>query len=344
MNQVATVCSPIPLLAQLLQSELSPDNACDWLTISDASAEDAIRRSLCDPLITIAQRGGKGLRSNLLQTSWLMAGATVPCPDELIGIVEGMHLGSLIVDDIEDRSPTRRGGPSLHEQFGIPTALNAGNWLYFWPHLMLRRIGLTPEQELTIRRSIDRTLLNAHVGQAIDVSVRVSDLRQSQVASIVQTCSDLKTGCLMEFSAELGAIAGGGDPQLIMSLKPIARRLGVALQMLDDLTSLSNPTRASKAAEDICQGRPTWAWAWLASTLDAVAYGRVRQLSQRVLDGRADPNTLADTLALQASSHGRRQIRASLSEIVEAGQSALSNRRGWSDLRSWITMLETYEG
>lgn len=344
MNQVATLCDPIPLLAQLLQSELDPDNVCDWLAISDASAGDAIRRSLCDPLFTIAQRGGKGLRSNLLQTSWLMAGATTPCPDELIGMVEGLHLGSLIVDDIEDGSPTRRGGPSLHEQFGVPTALNAGNWLYFWPHLMLRRIGLAPERELTIRRSIDRTLLNAHFGQAIDVSVRVSDLRQSQVANIVQTCSDLKTGCLMEFSAELGVIAGGGDQRLLSSLKPIARRLGVALQMLDDLTSLSSPQRASKAEEDICHGRPTWAWAWFASTSDAVAYSRVRQLSQRVIEGRADPKMLADTLAMQTCSYGRSQVRALLGEIAQAGQEELHDRRGWSELRSWITLLETYEG
>src|SRR5512142_2931568 len=69
-------------------------------------------------------------------------------PAELIGIVEGLHLGSLIIDDIEDESSTRRGGPTLHRQIGVPNALNAGNWLYFWPALLVPRLKLGPDREL----------------------------------------------------------------------------------------------------------------------------------------------------------------------------------------------------
>ena len=52
-------------------------------------------------------------------------------------LIELLHAGSLVIDDIEDQSPVRRNQPSLHLKYGIPIALNAGNWLYCWPTMLV---------------------------------------------------------------------------------------------------------------------------------------------------------------------------------------------------------------
>lgn len=50
---------------------------------------------------------------------------------------EILHNGSLIVDDIEDSSDTRRKKPCIHKIYGVDVAINTGNFMYFSPLLYL---------------------------------------------------------------------------------------------------------------------------------------------------------------------------------------------------------------
>jgi geranylgeranyl diphosphate synthase type I len=158
----------------------------------------------------------------------------------------------------------------------LPLALNAANWLYFFPTLMIRRLRLSADQELELRRAVDDAVLNAHFGQALDLSTRATELRQSEVARVVRACSQLKTGSLMELAARAGAMVAGGGAACVHALGQWGRELGVGLQMLDDLTSISSERRVHKGREDVRQARPTWPWAWLAQSSDEIGYGRLR--------------------------------------------------------------------
>jgi hypothetical protein len=80
-------------------------------------------------------------------------------------VVESLHAGSLIVDDIEDDSDLRRDAATLHRIYGVPVALNAGNWLYFWPQVLLSRIPLTDEAPERPRRG---AMPDAAISQALD--------------------------------------------------------------------------------------------------------------------------------------------------------------------------------
>jgi geranylgeranyl pyrophosphate synthase len=53
-------------------------------------------------------------------------------------IPELIHTASLIIDDIEDESEARRGGPCVHKMLGIPTSINAGCAIYFWGESIIR--------------------------------------------------------------------------------------------------------------------------------------------------------------------------------------------------------------
>lgn len=52
---------------------------------------------------------------------------------DIATIIELIHNGSLIVDDIEDGSDLRRGKPCVHKIYGEDIAINAGNAIYFLP-------------------------------------------------------------------------------------------------------------------------------------------------------------------------------------------------------------------
>jgi geranylgeranyl pyrophosphate synthase len=130
-------------------------------------------------------------------------------PERLPLLVEILHAGSLIVDDIQDGSAYRRGKPALHVLVGVPLALNAGNWLYFLPHRLLQDLRLDSHVELELRRALDRGVLRCHYGQALDLGVRLGSLSQREVRGVVSLCTRLKTGSLLELAAEVGAIAAG---------------------------------------------------------------------------------------------------------------------------------------
>jgi len=340
MTQPAVRLESTPLLAKLLKHELSDGAIARSLGAKFVRQREYWGDALLKPLANMAERQGKELRARLVIIAWKMAGAEGEVPDVLIGIVEALHLGSLIVDDIEDGSTTRRGGPTLHDRIGLPLALNAANWLYFWPTLLIDRLRLAPHQELHLRRTIEQHVLLCHFGQALDLSLRVCDLKQSEVLEAVRSTSELKTGCLMELASRAGAIVGGADAATVEELGKLGRNLGLALQMLDDLTSITSERRAEKGREDLNLGRPTWPWAWLAQQSDEMAYGRLRALEELVLEGKVDSDIIAATLRVQIGALGRAEIRRLLGESLAQTRGSLGERAGMSDLLEWIRELE----
>ena len=110
-------------------------------------------RALRGPLREFLSRPGKAFRGRLVEASWHVArGRFEPVPEILPIVVEALHAGSLIVDDIEDDATERRGGPALHRMVGTPVALNAGNWLYIWPQHLLRASTSRPRSALGFAR------------------------------------------------------------------------------------------------------------------------------------------------------------------------------------------------
>jgi geranylgeranyl pyrophosphate synthase len=266
-------------------------------------------RALATPLADFVARPGKGFRQNLVHTSFALAGGDGACPHLLPLIVEVLHCGSLVVDDIQDQSATRRGAPSLHVEYGLPVALNVGNWMYFWAFALLERVPLPADRLLQVHRTVSRTLLGCHHGQGLDLTANVRDLRQDQVAGVVTTCAELKTGALMELAARLGAIAAGSSACVQNALGQFGRSLGVALQMLDDLGGLVSDRRCHKGHEDLRLGRPTWPFAWLAEESSATQYAELEAMSEAVQAGDLHPELLAQELVERLHGQGRNRSR-----------------------------------
>jgi geranylgeranyl pyrophosphate synthase len=258
-----------------------------------ATLEDIVQIALLGPVKDLTSNHGKRIRAQLVHLSCRLV--TEGNPFSVIGakqcrtgaeVVELIHAGSLVVDDIEDGSRIRRGKPALHVRYGLPIALNAGNWLYFWPFELVKALELPNDTILSVYECYHRTLLRAHFGQAIDLGSRVDRLPQSCVAEVCRTSMALKTGALMGFAMVLGGAIGGATKETILVLDDFGRELGVALQMFDDLGNVLGIREPSKRYEDLTLYRPSWAWASAAKTSSPNGYEQFISSVNRLPDAR----------------------------------------------------------
>ncbi len=252
----------------------------DLLGLADATTVETILHSaLLDPLADMTSTRGKRLRAQLVEFSYRLlhddrppsVNAARQCR---LGAeaVEMIHAGSLVVDDIEDGSVMRRGRPALHMRYPMPIALNAGNWLYFWPFELLKEMRLRQTDLHLAYDRYHRTLLRAHFGQALDLGARVNTLTQATVPEVCLAAMKLKTGALMGFAALLGGAIAQAPENLLGILDDFGRDLGVALQMFDDLGNVIGKCEPSKRYEDLTLSRPSWVWATAARTSTAQHY------------------------------------------------------------------------
>jgi geranylgeranyl pyrophosphate synthase len=293
-----------------------------------AAVESILRRALLDPLEELTSIRGKRVRGQLVGFSYRLLCGDIP--ESVLaqkrcrlaaGAIEFIHAGSLIVDDIEDGSPVRRGRPSLHLRHGMPIALNAGNWLYFWPFDLFKELALPKDRLLHVYESCHRTLLRAHLGQAIDLGAKIDTVAQKDVGSVCVASIRLKTGALMGFAALLGAVISASSGRVLSILEDFGRDLGAALQMYDDLGNAIGKCEPSRRYEDLILARPSWVWACAAANSGPRDYQKFLTAVDRLPDS-------ADLEAWLAEYDIIDLTRQSAKNYLDLSFSALENRLG----------------
>ena len=344
MTNSAFAIDPTCTLLQLLAEEFSEPRLAKVLGAEHHVPEHLWDAALVGPLSDFLARPGKEFRARLVRLGWQLSGRHTSPPPELPLIVEALHSGSLIVDDIEDESSQRRGEPALHCRYGVPRALNAGNFLYFWALELLSRLGLPPITELALHRAFTRTLLACHQGQALDLSVCVAQLGQSEVVPTVFAVTQLKTGKLCELAANMGALTAGASQTKAQAIAQFGSELGIGLQMHDDLSGIMSERHAHKGHEDLRHGRPTWAWAWAAEILDARAFAQIQKLGRSVSTNGEPPEQLATQLRTAVGKYGRAQAHGRLSKALSRLAEAVPEPRALQELEHELARLEkSYE-
>ncbi len=244
----------------------------ELLALKHGSVADEIwHAALMDPIDDLTTRSAKHFRGHLVRLAYRLASgsdrwsplAKKRC-EILANIAELIHAGSLIVDDIQDGSTMRRGAPALHIRYGVPLALNAGNWLYFWPFELLKKAGLSRQNEFLAYQHCQRMLLRAHFGQALDVGADIEELKQDDVPGVCLASMELKSGALMGFAVLLGGLLADFPERGLLVLDEFGHDLGVALQMFDDIGNVQGKREPAKRYEDLLLHRPSWVWAGAA--------------------------------------------------------------------------------
>ncbi len=280
--------SPTPVSTHTL-TDIFRDESIELLLENDRYnvSNDVWERCLLDPVKTFLKKPGKSLRRDFVElgwkVAWLLSQQVTPqshtsrrrydknlnihppqCPEELISLVEFLHSGSLVIDDIEDQSITRRGQPCLHLQVGLAPALNVGNWLYFVSGHMIDRLECDALTRVRLYAQLNRVMLRCHQGQAIDVSYKVTQLERGEIFNLTELSTRLKTGVLVGFATQLGALYFNLSEKMCETLYHFGEQIGLGLQMYDDLSGFMNESRWNKGCEDISRQRLTWVWSWLS--------------------------------------------------------------------------------
>ncbi len=271
--------------------------------------------------------GGKRFRATLLERAYAFAGGSGPAPGLVVDAVEMLHAGSLVIDDFEDDSLTRRGQPALHRVIGQARAVNAGNWMYFRAlELAADALG-DPAQTAALVGRFITVARQCHEGQAIDLATRVDEVtpRQAQVTALA--ISRWKTGRLASLAAWCGAQAAAGDPETLRAVAAFGCRVGVCLQMKNDLDELRELLDGADRCDDFLNRRVTWPWAWAASELSASRFAAWQRRLRRSEAHPAAFRALAKDLLAATRGRAVAAINARLGRAIERLTAATGGAR-----------------
>jgi geranylgeranyl pyrophosphate synthase/predicted secreted hydrolase len=228
----------------------------------------AMTEMIAVPAWDLLARGGKHWRPiyGLLLLDALGVDAA-PYETAMSAITELVHTGSLIIDDIEDGSQTRRGQETIHVRHGLPTAINAGNMLYFLPLLTIsNHPNLSPAQRDEIYRIIMEMLVQGHFGQAQDLFwSRPGAAREEgfwageHLGEHILQMHAFKSAAAVRAMSEIACIIAGSDKRQREACARFGESWGVAFQIVDDIHNFSDDPKWGKLrGEDIAAGKASY--------------------------------------------------------------------------------------
>lgn len=205
--------------------------------------------------------GGKRMRAFLVMETASLFSVSETCAARVAASVEMLHAYSLVHDDLPamDDDDLRRGKPSCHKQFDEATAILAGDALQTRAFEVLAEPDThsDPEARCELVAALG-SAAGAHGmagGQMIDMVTEGMKLDGPAVTRL----QALKTGRLIQYSAEAGAILGRATHRQRQQIIAYGRDLGAAFQIADDLLDVEGDTAAigKTAGKDAAAGKAT---------------------------------------------------------------------------------------
>jgi geranylgeranyl pyrophosphate synthase len=183
--------------------------------------------------------------------------------------VECFHKASLVHDDIEDEDALRYGEKTLHEAYGIPIALNVGDFLLGEGYRLIGEADVPADRKAEMLRVAAHGHRDLTIGQGAELcwARRPAPLATAEVLEIFRR----KTAPAFEVALRLGALAAGTEDGVWDTLHRYSEALGIAYQIRDDLKDWHG------------HGEPDDAGAMRPSILLAVAYERAAGARRRRL-------------------------------------------------------------
>ncbi len=259
MDMVTGGATAAALAAALTSAAQEIDAALDQLlpTVEGDEARlfDAMRYS------TIG--GGKRMRGFLVLEGAKQFGVSPSAALRVACAIEMVHAYSLIHDDLPamDNDDLRRGKPTSHKAFDEATAILAGDALQ--THAFHILADEPTHSDPAVRIELVRMMARAAGprgmcgGQMLDIMAEkaTTPLDESSIGRLQL----LKTGKLIEFSAEAGAVLGKAASSQRHALAAFGRDLGAAFQIADDLldATASAETMGKATAKDSGAGKAT---------------------------------------------------------------------------------------
>ena len=225
--------------------------------------------------LDILSRGGKRVRGALVMVGVDLVGGdtTQPAVLEAARVLEMLHAYILIIDDIQDRSPSRRGGPTAHtkiaeyhrqhqlagqaDHFGVAIALNAALEGAHLAQQLLCDLPCSAERRLAVSRLINQTMVVTAHGQTNDIFNEVVPV---VTATDIDHVLEWKTAHYTFLNPLMvGMTLAGANEATCQAIHEYAMHAGRAFQITDDVLGVfGNEFDSGKSPlDDIKEGKRT---------------------------------------------------------------------------------------
>jgi geranylgeranyl pyrophosphate synthase len=197
----------------------------------------------------IISSGGKRIRPRIVILSYMAAGGQdVESVYPLAAAVELVHTATLVHDDINDHSLTRRGNITVHARWGRTFALLTGDYLFTKVYELMAPYG---SDYNTIMADACIRLVEGETLQA--AAAKAGEMDRETYKAIISR----KTASLFETGARMGALLAGADEDVVNALASYAFNLGLTFQIVDDILDIiGDPeTMGKPVGADVAQGR-----------------------------------------------------------------------------------------
>lgn len=190
--------------------------------------------------------GGKRIRPMLMKESFTLFGGEGEIIEPFMAAIEMIHTYSLVHDDLPamDNDEYRRGRKTTHVVYGEDMGILAGDALLNYAfETACRAFDIAPEQSSCIGQALKILAGKAGIygmigGQVVDVKESGHILTGDMLDFIYR----LKTSALIESSMMIGAVLAGADTGDTEKMEKIARRIGLAFQIQDDILDVTSTT------------------------------------------------------------------------------------------------------
>ncbi len=221
------------------------------LELAATRVEGFLDATLPAPDNTIAEgmrfavlNGGKRLRAFLVMESAALHEISAEIADPVAAAIECLHAYSLVHDDLPcmDDDDLRRGLPTVHIKWDEATAVLVGDALQTQAFQYLTEVSADASAVLRLVASLATASGVAGMvgGQAMDIAAETAEapLTLKEITAL----QALKTGALIRWSAEAGAVLAGADTA---PLRAYAEVLGLAFQIQDDILDVEGDAEAA---------------------------------------------------------------------------------------------------
>jgi geranylgeranyl diphosphate synthase, type I len=193
----------------------------------------------------VASTPGKLLRPQLVLLACRAVGGDVARALPLAASIQLIHDFTLIHDDIEDYSETRRGRTTVWKQWGLAHGVNAGDGMFALAHLALHQLsdaGAPAAIVLELLKCFDQAILLICEGQYLDLSFEGKLLiGETDYLKMIGR----KTAALFSAASGMGGMVGGADPENVLALFAFGHNLGLAFQIQDDILGIWGSARVT---------------------------------------------------------------------------------------------------
>ncbi|MFD3158343.1 polyprenyl synthetase family protein [Haloimpatiens sp. FM7330] len=202
-----------------------------------------------DSIEPLVEQGGKMLRPAFLLLGGKFGEYDAEKLQNLAGVVEMLHLATLIHDDIIDDSKLRRGCESIQSKYGKDFAVYAGDYLFSQSFNMLSKYEYTTENMKNISKVITKICMGEIRQHYFRYTSKVDFKKYIRIISG-------KTAALFALSFILGAKESNCEDGLVKILGRIGYNIGMAFQIIDDLLDYTgNADKVGKSVQnDLKQG------------------------------------------------------------------------------------------